>query len=270
MLYFKLDQIMDKKNLTINKVSSETKISRPALTAMYNNDSRGAQFDTLEKLIEYLEVSLDDLIGEKINQNVFIFKPTKLKEDLLKAENDTIDARDDNFVNVKPSETLPYEAVLMENGEVKKKFEFAVHPLVDTSSTNLIKKEKTINSILIVFYRTDDNGNNIAVNDINVFLGNLNTEAVISLAENIFKSWFSIFSFLTKENESIFSNYLILDIGLIGKKTKIPLIARIDNTSNELKLDFDILRKESKIKGNNTYSSNLEFKEISGDIMIPE
>ena len=41
MLYFKLDKLMDERNLSINKVSSETKISRPALTAMYNNESRG-------------------------------------------------------------------------------------------------------------------------------------------------------------------------------------------------------------------------------------
>ena len=64
MLYFKLDKIMDDRGLNINKVSSETKISRPSLTAIYNNESRGVQFDTLEKLMKYLNVHLNDLIEE--------------------------------------------------------------------------------------------------------------------------------------------------------------------------------------------------------------
>ena len=64
MLYFKLDKIMDDRGLNINKVSSETKISRPSLTAIYNNESRGVQFDTLEKLMKYLNVHLNDLNEE--------------------------------------------------------------------------------------------------------------------------------------------------------------------------------------------------------------
>lgn len=48
---------MDDRGLNINKVSSETKISRPSLTIIYNNESRGVQFDTLEKLMKYLNIT---------------------------------------------------------------------------------------------------------------------------------------------------------------------------------------------------------------------
>ncbi|MDT2687110.1 helix-turn-helix transcriptional regulator [Enterococcus gallinarum] len=274
MLYFKLDKIMDKRKLSINKVSSETKISRPALTAMYNNESRGVQFETLEKLMEYFKVPLEELIGDKINKNLFIFKTITSKENLVKAENGELESRDDGFVEVKPSQTLPYDAVLMENEKIGDKFSFVVYPIdnLGQSSPLLFKQEKRITTLLIAFYRADENGKKVEISDINTFLGNLNTEAAITLAQNIFNSWFSIYRLLKKESEIAFSDFLLFDIGLMGRKTRIPLIAKVEkkNKGFGILLNFDTFKKESKIQGNDKYSSSLEFKEIPGDMQIPK
>ena len=70
--------------------------------------------------MEYLNVSLDELVGERIDQNMFIFKTTVSKENLIKAENDDIEAREDGYIEVKPSQALPYDAVLMENEKSEK------------------------------------------------------------------------------------------------------------------------------------------------------
>lgn len=265
---------MDKRKLSINKVSSETKISRPALTAMYNNESRGVQFETLEKLMEYFKVPLEELIGDKINKNLFIFKTITSKENLVKAENGELESRDDGFVEVKPSQTLPYDAVLMENEKIGDKFSFVVYPIdnLGQSSPLLFKQEKRITTLLIAFYRADENGKKVEISDINTFLGNLNTEAAITLAQNIFNSWFSIYRLLKKESEIAFSDFLLFDIGLMGRKTRIPLIAKVEkkNKGFGILLNFDTFKKESKIQGNDKYSSSLEFKEIPGDMQIPK
>lgn len=273
MLYFKLDKLMDERNLSINKVSSETKISRPALTAMYNNESRGVQLETLEKLMEYLNVSLDELIGERIEQNMFIFKTTHSKEYLIKAENGELEVRGDGFIEVKPSKTLPYEAVLMENGKIGERFNFAIHPIDNTVQTSpyLPKQEKKITALLIAFYRTDKQGEQLEASDINSFLGNLNTDAAINLSQHIFNSWLSVYKKIKTEAENELSDFLLFDIGLIGKKTRIPLIARVEkkNKASGVLLNFDVFKKESKIRGNDKYSSSLEFKEIPSNMKIP-
>lgn len=273
MLYFKLDKLMDERNLSINKVSSETKISRPALTAMYNNESRGVQFETLEKLMEYLNVSLDELVGERIDQNMFIFKTTVSKENLIKAENDDIEAREDGYIEVKPSQALPYDAVLMENEKIGKKFNFVVYPIdnIGQNSPYPFKQEKKITTLLIAFYRTDEHGKKLEIGDINTFLGNLNTDASISLCQHIFDSWFSIYKSLKKEAENVLSDFLLFDIGIMEKKTRIPLIAKVEKKAkgSGVLLNFDTFKNESKIRGNDKYSSSLEFKEIPGDMQIP-
>ncbi len=57
MLLTNLKVLLAERNLTISKVSSETSISRTTLTALANNASLGIQFDTLDKLCQYLNVS---------------------------------------------------------------------------------------------------------------------------------------------------------------------------------------------------------------------
>lgn len=62
MIFFRLGQIMENRNLTIQFVHEKTGISRNTISQMINKHPKGIQFDTLDKLITNLDVTLEDLI----------------------------------------------------------------------------------------------------------------------------------------------------------------------------------------------------------------
>lgn len=62
MILINFASILGKKRLRISKVITETKISRPTLTALYYNNSKGINFDTLDALCNYLQIQPGDLI----------------------------------------------------------------------------------------------------------------------------------------------------------------------------------------------------------------
>lgn len=64
MILTRLDEILKEKNISINKLSKETGISRKALTSLVNNDSKGIQFQTLDKLITHLNISISDFFRD--------------------------------------------------------------------------------------------------------------------------------------------------------------------------------------------------------------
>ncbi|ABS23193.1 helix-turn-helix domain-containing protein [Bacillus cytotoxicus] len=55
-------KILKDKRLSITKVSKDTGLSRVTLTALANGTSKGIRFDTLNKLTQYLNVNVDELI----------------------------------------------------------------------------------------------------------------------------------------------------------------------------------------------------------------
>lgn len=80
MIKFRLKDLLKEKNISINKLSTETGISRPSLTAMYNNESRGVQFDTLEKLMAFFNVEFTDIIYDDEDSNVFMYSAPEKKQ----------------------------------------------------------------------------------------------------------------------------------------------------------------------------------------------
>ena len=56
MLLSNLKVLLAERKLTISKVSLDTSISRTTLTALANNSGTGIQFETLDKLCQYLNV----------------------------------------------------------------------------------------------------------------------------------------------------------------------------------------------------------------------
>ncbi|CUB59039.1 hypothetical protein BN2127_JRS10_04747 [Bacillus subtilis] len=62
MIRSNLGELLEKDNLSINKVSTDTGISRQTITSLVNNESKGIQFNTLETLMAYLGVKLTDLL----------------------------------------------------------------------------------------------------------------------------------------------------------------------------------------------------------------
>lgn len=62
MIICKLSEILGRKRLRVSDVIKATKISRPTLSNLYHNDSKGINFDTLNTLCEYLNISTDELL----------------------------------------------------------------------------------------------------------------------------------------------------------------------------------------------------------------
>lgn len=66
MLKFMLKEFMEESGMSIQSVSDKTGISRTTISAFYNEKSKGIQFDTLNKLVEGLDIEVWDLF-----ENVF-------------------------------------------------------------------------------------------------------------------------------------------------------------------------------------------------------
>ncbi|MDY4720693.1 MAG: helix-turn-helix transcriptional regulator [Clostridium paraputrificum] len=63
MIRCNLAVLLAERNLRISKVSEMTKISRTTLTALSNNYSQGIQFDTINTLCSFLNITPDQLIS---------------------------------------------------------------------------------------------------------------------------------------------------------------------------------------------------------------
>lgn len=262
MLFFKLDEIMDEKGLSINKVSSETKISRPSITAMYNNESKGVQLDTLEKLMDYLKVPLNDLIGEKNNEYIFEFKSEYTKNDLLalKKENKN---KNTSLSELAPPEVLSYEARILMNGQQKgEAFKFMIIP--GGKSIGEIDGLELIMGIFIRFYRLDSDNKEKDISDIDQFLNRLNTEAAKKIVQKIFNSWFDLYRHNEKKGTPILSEFLAFALTGSSNKKPISIITNTDMSQKNI-LDFKMFDKFSELNGDDTFSSSLEFKEIPAD-----
>ena len=62
MITIKLSDIMGKNKIKISQIERETGITRPTLTGLYYERSKGINFETLEKLCRYFEVDVGELI----------------------------------------------------------------------------------------------------------------------------------------------------------------------------------------------------------------
>ncbi|WP_461240298.1 helix-turn-helix domain-containing protein [Paucilactobacillus sp. N302-9] len=58
---FSLKDLMDERNLSIQKVHERTGISRNTISKFYNGNDKGIKFETLNKLLIGLRISLSDL-----------------------------------------------------------------------------------------------------------------------------------------------------------------------------------------------------------------
>ena len=64
MVQFRLHELLEEKNITRYKISKETKIDINAINKICNNTSRQVRFDTLEKILDFLDCNLSDLLIE--------------------------------------------------------------------------------------------------------------------------------------------------------------------------------------------------------------
>ena len=68
MIQTNLKELLNRNNISINKLSIETGLSRPTLTSLMNNESKGIQFDTLEKLLDYFNISISDFLASTMKK----------------------------------------------------------------------------------------------------------------------------------------------------------------------------------------------------------
>lgn len=61
MLIPNLSVLLAERRLTLSRVAQDTGLSRTTLTALTGRDARGIQFDTLNRLCQYLKVTPGDL-----------------------------------------------------------------------------------------------------------------------------------------------------------------------------------------------------------------
>lgn len=74
MIKTNLKELLKKNKLSINKLSYETGLSRPTLTSLLNNDSKGIQFDTLETLLDFFDISISDFFTITDRKITFYFQ----------------------------------------------------------------------------------------------------------------------------------------------------------------------------------------------------
>ena len=67
MLILNLKEIMDMKKETIQDVYEGTGISRNTISQLYNGKSKGIQFLTLTKLVNYLDIAPEEMFIEASN-----------------------------------------------------------------------------------------------------------------------------------------------------------------------------------------------------------
>lgn len=68
MIKFALKELLQEKEMSINKLSSISGISRKSITSLVNNTAKGIQFQTLEKIAACLEVTSISLLDK--NENI--------------------------------------------------------------------------------------------------------------------------------------------------------------------------------------------------------
>lgn len=89
MIFCNLKTLLAQRNITISKISSDTKISRTTITALCANRSGGIQFDTLDTICSYLKV---------LPQEVILFSPYQIEFSL---DHDNIKVTTTNKTNGK-------------------------------------------------------------------------------------------------------------------------------------------------------------------------
>lgn len=252
MIKINLKDLMDKESISINKLSNETGLSRPTLTSLMNNDSKGVQFDTLETLLDYFNVPITDLLLVTDREIKFYFNENIASDDLLSAEKTAFGRgtdSEDGLVELKPSEGFPFDCQIIDTNEEYKPFFIMVSPVLN---------EEKILALNIGIFRHDENYENVRLSDVNRFLSRLNNEAIVNLTDSIVSNWLKSYIRL-KPFKPFFESMLMVEILIYGFKTRVPVVIDIDCSHDIPKLSYSTFMQNSKIKGDDIYSSKITF-----------
>ncbi|NKC58975.1 helix-turn-helix transcriptional regulator [Vagococcus fluvialis] len=107
MLKFRLKEIMDERNITISELAKQTTVSRPSISAIYNGTSRSVNIDILEKIMNYLNVELTDLIIDEKTEFTISYRSESNLDIYLKIES-SIQSKElfEGIVNFVPGQSI--------------------------------------------------------------------------------------------------------------------------------------------------------------------
>lgn len=166
MITMNLRDVVDSKGLTMTEVHKNTGISKNTLSTMANGLNKGIQFDTLDKLLEFLEVEVEDLILFTSQKEIDLFSVDIVDKGIVDVEENT---KGDTIFEPHPSK---------EEGESQLEYEartekVVVKPIGQTNDLRVIKEYKisidyddfqyTFNQKFLFFSSTINDLNNVKV-----------------------------------------------------------------------------------------------------------
>lgn len=252
MIKINLKELMEKNKISINKLSNETGLSRPTLTSLLNNDSKGVQFDTLETLLDYFNISIADLLIVTDREITFYYNELVSMKNLLWAEENTETSKKskNGFVEMKPSDGFIFDCCIQDTNEETEPFNIMVSPII---------KDEKIFVVKLGIYRVNNKKEVAGTADINNFLSKLNDDAIIKLTNSIVSEWLKFYLKLKPFNLFL-KSMLFVDIEVIGQKTRIPVVVDINLINGKIKLSYETYKQNSKlINGDDSFSSKITF-----------
>jgi len=93
VLKFSLDKILKDKNENISELSRQTGLSRKTLTQLANNDSKGIQLNTLQKLMEHFDLPVESFFVNHLQDVYASIIDFDTKKITLPFKIDSIDGR---------------------------------------------------------------------------------------------------------------------------------------------------------------------------------
>ncbi|MEY8463303.1 helix-turn-helix domain-containing protein [Streptococcus merionis] len=252
MIKNNLKRILEQRGISINKLSNETGISRPTLTSLANNESQGIQFETLEKILVHLKVSLTDLFEIVTETNIFSFKTLITPSNIQKYEH--ADEEVDEFGNktARPSKIIPYScAIKTEKGA--QYFNIAIGPFFG---------ENEIIGVRLLAYR-DEKGKSLGITDVEMFFDRLSHEKKAELIQRLLANWYKLYSKISIFN---FSPIFVVTLILLSENKEIrkhSFPANITETQNQFLFTLFTPKElpETEYLGDEDFSNGLIFEE---------
>ncbi|HEM3633803.1 TPA: helix-turn-helix transcriptional regulator [Streptococcus suis] len=252
MIKNNLKKILEQNGMSINKLSNETGISRPTLTSLANNESQGIQFDTLEKLLVYLKISINDLFDVITEKNIFSFQTLVTSSNIQKYEHADEEVDEFGKRTARPSKIIPYSCAIKTDKE-EQYFDIAIGPFIG---------ENEIIGVRLLAYR-DEKGKSIDLTDIELFFDRLSYKKKVELIQRLLANWYKLYSKISTLN---FSPIFVVTLTLLSqnKETrKYSFPANITETQNQFLFTLFIPKElpESKYLGDEEFSEGLIFEE---------
>lgn len=250
MIENKLKSLMQDRKISVNKLAEEIGMSRQALTALANNQSKGIQFDTLEKLLSYFQVPIQDFFevyGEGVTLEYisdFSYRELKTLETMIEAGRVSI-----GYPIKAPSVEIPFSCKLYgETGEGIS-FKITISPIVDNAKILAVR--------LNVFKENDGDAITPPPPQVKSFFDRLDIEKRIDFISELASEWLRLYYQI---KTPIFQNEIILVVTFLNKDNdSFSIPATMVTTDTTYKFKFKLTNLDIEL-GDKEFSKNVTIK----------